>query len=338
MHYLITGHTGFKGSWLTLWLTSLGHTVSGIALNPVKESLYEKANISELVKNDFRIDIRKFDETNQAIKQILPDVVFHMAAQPLVRESYKDPRTTIETNAMGTLNILESVSKTESVKAHVVITTDKVYRNVNQVAGYVETDPLGGYDPYSASKAMADILTNSWVKSFNSPPTAVVRAGNVIGGGDVSPDRLIPDLITAHKQGRSPGIRFPNAIRPWQHVLDCLNGYLQIKDALLAGVEVGEINIGPGKESFVTVGKVVELFQREVGAKSHWTLNKSNNPHEAGLLALDASKAQELLGWKNKLGLNDSIKWTIDWHKATESGQDAKSVSVNQIENFQKIN
>lgn len=337
MHYLITGHTGFKGSWLTLWLTSLGHTVSGIALDPVKESLYERANISELVKNDFRIDIRKFDETNQAINQILPDVVFHMAAQPLVRESYKYPRATIETNALGTLNILESVSKTKSVKAHVVLTTDKVYRNVNQVAGYVESDPLGGDDPYSASKAMADLLAHSWVKSFDSPHTAIVRAGNVIGGGDVSPDRLIPDLMTAFREGVIPNIRFPKAVRPWQHVLDCLNGYLQISEALLAKIDVGAINIGPGRESFMTVEKVVELVQCELGLSTNWVLNKENNPYEAELLALDASKAQKLLGWENKLGFFDSVKWTVDWHHQLNSGVNARSISLDQISKFQKI-
>ena len=334
MHFLITGHTGFKGSWLTLWLTSLGHTVSGIALNPLKDSLYEKANISELVKNDFRIDIRKFDETNQAIKQILPDVVFHMAAQPLVRESYKDPRTTIETNAMGTLNVLEAVSKVESVKAHLVITTDKVYRNVNQVAGYIESDALGGDDPYSASKAMADILTHSWVKSFNSPPTAVVRAGNVIGGGDVSHDRLIPDLISAFSKGESPVIRYPKAVRPWQHVLDCLNGYLLISNGLLTGLDVGEINIGPGAESFVTVEKVIKIVKGLYGSNVELKFSDNNQLPEADLLALNADKAKTLLNWQNKLSFNKSIEWTVEWYQMVRNGRSAREVTTGQLIQF----
>ncbi len=338
MHYLITGHTGFKGSWLTLWLTSLGHKVSGIALDPIRYSLYDRASISELVEKDFRIDIRNFDETRQAINEISPDVVIHMAAQPLVRESYKDPRNTIETNAMGTLNILESISNTDSVKAHLVITTDKVYRNVNQVTGYVETDSLGGDDPYSASKAMADIVAHSWVKSFSAPPTAIVRAGNVIGGGDVSLDRLIPDLISAFEKGKNPDIRFPKAVRPWQHVLDCLNGYLKISEALLSGINVGEMNIGPGPESFVTVEKVVELVQQELGSTTKWELNKESNPKEAELLALDASKAQKLLGWENKLGFHDSIKWTVDWHKQLNTGKTARQITLDQISKFNVLN
>jgi len=215
MHYLITGHTGFKGAWLTIWLESLGHEVSGISLDPLSGSLFETANLSDLLANDFRLDIRDAPAVRATISKTSPDVVFHMAAQPLVRESYKDPRGTFETNVMGTLNVLEAVSATPSVKAHVVITTDKVYRNVNQVAGYKETDPLGGDDPYSASKAMADILTHSWVTSFGGPPTAIARAGNVIGGGDVSPDRLLPDLLTSYSAGIAPTLRYPEAVRPW---------------------------------------------------------------------------------------------------------------------------
>jgi len=338
MHYLITGHTGFKGSWLTLWLTSQGHTVSGLSLDPISGSLYEKARIHELVKNDIRLDIRDSDGTIKAIQDISPDVVFHLAAQPLVRESYKDPRGTLETNVLGTLNVLEGVSGTKSVKAHLVITTDKVYRNINQVEGYVESDSLGGEDPYSASKAMADILAHSWVSSFGGPPTAIVRAGNVIGGGDVSPDRLIPDLISKFERGESPILRYPNSVRPWQHVLDCLNGYLKISDALLAGKSIGEINIGPNKKNFMSVADVADVVATHFPNSKPWVLDSSSKPHEEVLLTLNTSKAEELLSWSDKLSFQEMIYWTTDWYSRVKLGLTQREVSLSQIDEFRKIN
>jgi len=337
MRYLITGHTGFKGSWLSLWLNSLGHEVSGIALNPLQGSLFKKANVSEVLVNDFRIDIRDREKVISIINDVSPEIVFHFAAQPLVRESYKDPRGTIETNVIGTMNIVEAVSKTSSVKAHLVITTDKVYRNVNQQTGYREIDPLGGEDPYSASKAMADIFTHSWVASFGGPPTAIVRAGNVIGGGDVSPDRLLPDLINAYSKGKEPVLRFPKSVRPWQHVLDCLNGYLAISNKLLEGIQIGEINIGPGPESFVTVEAVADLVAEMFGAKKGWILNQNHQPYESSLLALDATKAKNILDWSDKLKLLDAVEWTVDWHKQVKSGTSALMACMNQIERHIQI-
>ena len=337
MHYLITGHTGFKGAWLTLWLNSLGHKVSGISLDPIPGALFETANLAEIVEIDLRIDIRNAKETAQAIKDIAPDVVFHLAAQPLVRESYRDPRGTIETNVMGTLNVIEAVSATPSVRAQVVVTTDKVYRNINQEAGYVESDPLGGEDPYSASKAMADILTHSWITSFNSPPTTIVRAGNVIGGGDVSKDRLLPDLVNSYLHNKSPVLRYPDAVRPWQHVLDCLNGYLVISENLLSGNQISEVNIGPDKDSFVTVSKVAELVATELGSHLIWRKNEEEHPHEAELLALDATLAKENFGWVNKLNFKDSIKWTIEWYKNLENSRNARKLTEEQIAKFVKL-
>lgn len=337
MHVLVTGHTGFKGAWLALWLKAQGHDVSGISLPPLSGSLFEIAKISNLVVNDLRIDIREADETKQAIKNISPDLVFHFAAQPLVRESYKDPRLTFETNAMGTLNVLEAVSNTPSVKAHVVITTDKVYRNINQTAGYIESDPLGGEDPYSASKAMADILTHSWISSFPGVPTAIVRAGNVIGGGDVSSDRLLPDLINSYSKGNHPTLRYPESVRPWQHVLDCLNGYLVVSEKLLLGESIGEINIGPGPESFVTVGTVAKLVAEMYGVDSGWNLDSGERLHEAGLLSLDASKAKNLLSWNDKLKFYEAVYWTVDWHKRLAQGEDPIQVSLDQIKKFESI-
>jgi CDP-glucose 4,6-dehydratase len=336
MRYLITGHTGFKGSWLALWLASRGHEVSGIALDPPAGGHFLEANIDSLMTHDFRVDIRDAAATREAMQSAEPDVVFHLAAQPLVRESYLDPRTTFETNAMGTLNVLEAVSKTPSVKAHVVITTDKVYRNVNQQQGYVEQDPLGGDDPYSSSKAMADILTQSWITSFPGAPTAIARGGNVIGGGDVSKDRLLPDLLRSFENGESTSIRFPSATRPWQHVLDCLNGYLTLSEALLAGDGLGEWNFGPGRESFVTVKSVADRAVDLWGDGASWQNDEdTNHPHEANLLALDAAKAERELGWKNLLPYPESLEWTVAWQKDVVGGSPVRSASEKQIAEFE---
>lgn len=337
MHYLVTGHTGFKGAWLVLMLANRGHTVTGIGLEPLAGGLFDVASVADLLAADHRIDIRDATATAQAISAAAPDVVLHLAAQPLVRESYKDPRTTFETNALGTLNVIEAVSNTPSVKAHVVITTDKVYRNVDQEAGYVETDPLGGADPYSASKAMADILTQSWVTSFPGVPTAIARGGNVIGGGDVSPDRLLVDLLRSFEAGEATPIRYPDAVRPWQHVLDCLNGYLVLADALLEGRGTGEWNIGPGRESFVSVGSVADLAAALWGDGAGWRNDSDEHPHEANLLALDATKVSTELGWHNKLPFPASLEWTVEWQKALLAGTDAREQTMAQIAAFEQL-
>ncbi len=331
MHYLVTGHTGFKGAWLVALLRSRGHEVSGLALDPVPDALYTRAGLAGEVAHDLRIDIRDAAATAAGVAAVAPDVVLHLAAQPLVRASYEDPRTTFETNAMGTLNVLEAVQNTPSVKAHVVITTDKVYRNVNQEAGYVESDPLGGDDPYSSSKAMADLLTQSWVTSFPGIPTAIARAGNVIGGGDVSRDRLLPDLLAAYGDGRAPVLRYPKAVRPWQHVLDCLDGYLVLADALLAGRGLGAWNFGPGRDSFVEVGDVATLAADLWGGGSHWEHDGGEHPHEAGLLALDATKALTELDWRNRLAFRDAVAWTVEWEKAVRGGATPAEVVREQI-------
>ncbi|OBS01189.1 CDP-glucose 4,6-dehydratase [Mycobacterium gordonae] len=337
MHYLVTGHTGFKGPWLALLLLGRGHQVSGLALDPEAGSLFERAGLADLLVHDFRVDIRDATATALAVTEASPDVVIHMAAQSLVRESYRNPRYTYETNALGTLNVLEAVGATSSVRAHLVVTTDKVYRNVDQEAGYVETDPLGGDDPYSASKAMADLLTQSWVRSFRVHPTAIARGGNVIGGGDVSRDRLFPDLVAAYTKDQAPRLRYPRAVRPWQHVLDCLNGYLTITDALLAGAGLGAWNIGPGRESFVEVGQVATLAAELWGGGVHWDRQEGDHPHEANWLALDATKAQQELGWRNRLGFRDAVAWTIEWARSVHDGADPLAVTRRQIEAFEVL-
>ena len=339
MHYLITGHTGFKGAWLALMLAEQGHRVSGLALQPASGCVYERARLSELLVHDLRVDIRDGAATARAIADVAPDVVLHLAAQPLVRESYRDPRGTFETNVMGTFNVLQAVERTASVQAQVIITTDKVYRNVNQIWGYRESDPLGGVDPYSASKAAADLITQSWIASSGSQvPTAIARAGNVIGGGDVCADRLMVDLVEAFSTNRAVRLRYPDAVRPWQHVLDCLNGYLELASALLEGRVPGEaFNFGPGTGSFVSVGEVATEVAALWGAVGQVEFDDGPKVHEAALLALDSRKAELLLGWRNRIGFHDSLAWTVDWEKQVGDGADVRAVTVAQISEFFRL-
>jgi len=316
MHYLVTGHTGFKGSWLSLMLQMQGHAVSGISLDPLEKSHFNQANLGEIFENDFRIDIRNSKELTQAIEKIQPEVIIHLAAQPLVRESYKDPIGTFETNVLGTLNVLEATKGLSNLKATLIITTDKVYKNHNHLRGYVETDELGGDDPYSASKAAADIATQSWVKSFATTPVAVARAGNVIGGGDWAADRIIPDLVNAYSLNQLPTLRYPDAIRPWQHVLDCLNGYQMLVNKMLTIGTTGEWNFGPLLEEKYTVGELTAQIASHFGITGHaWKLDKTTQPHEAGYLLLDSSKARVELDWSDRLNFKDTIKWSIGWYK-----------------------
>ena len=337
MHFLITGHTGFKGTWLIYFLKELGHEVSGISLDPIKNSLFITSNASELLKSDLRVDIRNENELSKKMESLNPDVLIHLAAQPLVRKSYLDPRETIETNAIGTFNILESAAKIENLKANLIITTDKVYKNVNQIEGYVESDPLGGDDPYSVSKAMADLVTQSYVKSFKMAPTAIARAGNVIGGGDVSQDRLIPDLIKGFEKNEIVKIRFPQAVRPWQHVLDCLNGYITLTENILHRKIVGEWNFGPDKNSFKTVGEVADFLKLHWGENASWRAQESIDLAEAELLSLNAAKAQKELGWRNKLTFEETLLWTLNWHKQAISSVNPRAVTQNQIRDFLKL-
>ena len=336
MHYFITGQTGFKGAWLTLMLTEQGHTVSGAALDPSPGSLYERARLSELLLHDLRVDIRDAGATREAIFAVKPDVVLHLAAQPLVRESFRDPHYTYETNTLGTLNVLQAVEHTPSVQAQVVVTTDKVYRNINQIWGYRESDPLGGVDPYSASKAAADLITQSWmVSSGCQVPTAIARAGNVIGGGDVCADRLMVDLVSAFSAGQPVHIRYPESVRPWQHVLDCLNGYLKLTDALLRGEFSGEaFNFGPDTESLVPVGAFAKAVAALWGTDSIVKVDAGPQFPEAAILALDSRKADLGLGWRSRVTFGDALAWTVRWEQEVRAGGDARAVSLAQIKEF----
>lgn len=341
MRYLITGHTGFKGSWISLLLSHQGHSVHGLALDPEPGSLFDIAAISHVIDSDTRGDIRDPKIVRKTTASVEPDIIIHMAAQPQVLESYQRPRWTLETNVMGTLSVLEAAAMSTSTKAVIVVTTDKVYRNNHQKQGYRESDPLGGNDPYSASKAMADILTQSWATSFGGPKTATVRAGNVIGGGDVSTDRLLPHVVRACQRGQQPVIRHPQAVRPWQHVLDCLNGYLTLAETLLRSTPEssngGAWNFGPSESHLVPVSDVVATTMDYWGSPQGWVLAEDATAHEAELLVLNADKSAADLQWRDRLTINEAIHWTVDWHKRVDAGADPRVVTVEQVERFMAL-
>jgi CDP-glucose 4,6-dehydratase len=337
MHYLITGHTGFKGSWLSLMLQMQGHEVSGISLNPPQKSLFVQAELEDIFKYDFRIDVRNKEELTKAIHTINPDIIVHLAAQPLVRESYKNPVETFETNVVGTLNVLEATKELKNLQAALIITTDKVYKNYGHLRGYIETDELGGDDPYSASKAAADIAVQSWVKSFAKIPIAIARAGNVIGGGDWATDRIIPDLVSAYSSGQLPILRYPDTIRPWQHVLDCLNGYLKLIGYIIEKGTCDVWNFGPNINDKFTVAELTKQVARHYDVKgSMWVSSNVEQPHEASYLLLDSSKARQELSWKDKLNFFESIRVTIDWYKMVDYSNPYE-VTLEQINNFLKL-
>ena len=308
-----------------------GHQVSGQSLDPVTGALFETAGLEAVLEHDFRVDIRDAQATREAMATASPDIVMHLAAQPLVRASYENPQETYSTNVMGTMNVLDAVAHCPSARAHLVITTDKVYRNVQQAAGYREDDALGGDDPYSASKAMADILTQSWITSFPGCPTAIARAGNVIGGGDVSRDRLLPDLFAAFRSGEAATLRYPDAVRPWQHVMDCLDGYLLLVDALLAGHGDGPWNFGPPETSVVSVGEIADLAASLWGDGAHWTTAGEQQPHEAALLTLNSQKARTELQWRDRLDVHEAVQWTVKWERRIDEGATAADACSDQI-------
>lgn len=335
MHFLVTGHTGFKGAWLTLLLKERGHHVSGFSDGAEPNSLYETARLSDFLEFDLRGDVRNLEHLNNAHSRLHPDFVIHMAAQSLVRKSYLEPIATFETNVLGTINVLHSSQKSKNLKGQLIITTDKVYQNTGKTYGYIESDPLGGHDPYSASKAMADIGTQSWISSFENVPTAIVRAGNVIGGGDVCIDRLFPDLVNSYVSKVTPKLRYPNSVRPWQHVLDCLNGYLTLAEALINDNIEGAWNFGPDENESKTVADVANIAGGVWGVEKNWQKDLGNHPHEASMLILNSNKAKTELGWSDKLSFEESVKWTIDWYKNVHNGNDPLEETLKNIKSFE---
>jgi CDP-glucose 4,6-dehydratase len=330
MHYLITGHTGFKGSWLAQLLVAQGHEVSGVSLDPKENDLFTIAKLEELFTHDFRQDIRNYDALEKIIKRINPEVLIHFAAQPLVLESYRDPVGTYETNVNGTLNVLRASENITSIKARLIITTDKVYRNSGQKMGYVETDSLGGLDPYSASKAMADILAQSWSTSTIGAPIAIARAGNVIGGGDFAKDRILADAVTSFIGEKTLELRNPGSVRPWQHVLDCLSGYLNITNSMLEGPVSTIWNIGPEPGSYRTVREILSIAENYWG-KELVIVEGESKFVETDFLTLDSSKAAEILGWKGTWDIDLTMKQTIDWYKQYSGGMNPRTLCEKDI-------
>ena len=343
----LTGHTGFKGGWLALWLSRLGAKVRGYALDPTTEpNLFTLASVGDSVE-DVRGDIRNSAKLESTIADFAPELVFHMAAQPLVRRSYSDPVGTYSTNVMGTVNVLEAVRKTPSVRAVVCITTDKVYHNQEWVWPYRETDALGGFDPYASSKACAEIVSAAYRSSFFSVEQmnkarvglATARAGNVIGGGDWSEDRLVPDLVRCFCSGRPALIRRPNAIRPWQHALDPLHGYLMLAQRLLGQDKTfaSAYNFGPREEGNWSVERIATRLAEMWGNGACWTRDDDPGAYEAHSLRLDASKARVELAWEPRLNIETALEWTIDWYRAWHGGKNVAEFTATQIAEYEKL-
>lgn len=342
---LITGHTGFKGSWLSIWLNELGAKVVGIGLEPYSEhDNFVLSGIGTKIQADIREDIRNGARMKEIFKAYQPEIVFHLAAQPLVRLSYDIPVDTYDTNVMGTIHIMEAIRATKSVKVGIMITTDKCYDNNEQKKGYVETDPFGGYDPYSSSKGACEIAIQSWRRSYFNPKDygkthstslASVRAGNVIGGGDWALDRIIPDCIRALENNKEIDIRSPKAIRPWEHVLEPLSGYLTLAKAMWEHpTEYCEgWNFGPEAESVSTVWEVATALIEDFGFGKLRNSSDSKAVHEAELLMLDITKAKERLGWKPRMNMQQCIALVVDWYKRYKS-EDVYKLCVEEIKQF----
>jgi CDP-glucose 4,6-dehydratase len=331
----VTGHTGFKGGWLSLWLARLGAKVTGYSLAPAAEpSFFETARVGETLETHVIGDIRDFESLSRAIAQAKPGIVLHLAAQSLVRAGYATPVETYATNVMGTVHLLEAVRTVPGIAAMVNVTSDKCYENRETAHRYREDDAMGGFDPYSSSKGAAELVSAAYARSYFSasgPALASARAGNVIGGGDWAEDRLVPDFFRALDAGEPLVIRSPHAVRPWQHVLEPLSGYLQLAEKLAEGGRdfAGGWNFGPGEASERTVGFVAGALADQLGGKVEIT----NAPqlHEAGLLRLDSTKAVTKLGWSPRWPLETALERTADWHRAWREGRDMQAFSREQI-------
>ena len=343
----LTGHTGFKGGWLALWLSSMGAKVTGYALAPnTQPNLYEALGVQKLLVYSHIADIRNLDALQIALQEAQPEIVIHMAAQPLVRYSYANPVETYATNVMGTVHVLEAIRHTPSVRSAVVVTTDKCYENREWVWGYRENEPMGGHDPYSNSKGCAELVCASYRSSYFSsavggkPPVALAtaRAGNVIGGGDWSEDRLIPDAIKAFEAGQTLQIRNPLATRPWQHVLEPLSGYLALAQSLYEKGEhfASAWNFGPKDEDARPVGEVIDALITHWPSKASWEKDGAPQPHEAHFLKLDCSKARQELGWTPRWNLATAIEKIVGWQTAFRAQENMQTVSLQQIDQYMK--
>jgi len=342
----LTGHTGFKGSWLALWLSRLGAQIRGYSLDPCTEpNLYDLASVGRVVE-DVRGDVRDYARLEASMTEFGPEVVLHLAAQPIVRRSYADPVGTYGTNVMGTVHLMEAIRKTPSVRAVVCVTTDKCYQNQAWIWPYRETDPLGGYDPYASSKACAEIVSAAYRSSFfpserlheHHVALATARAGNVIGGGDWSEDRLIPDLVRGFSSGQPVLIRRPNAIRPWQHVLESLHGYVMLAEELVAqhAKFTSSYNFGPSDEDVWPVERIATKLAHMWGNGASWIRDSVPSVHEDHVLRLDASKARVALGWKPRLRIEATLEWTMKWYRAWNEGENIAEFSGRQIAEYEQ--
>ena len=338
----LTGHTGFKGSWLSLWLQNMGAILKGYSLEPnTTPNLFTESHVGNNMESEIG-DIRDLNQISKSMLDFNPDVLIHMAAQPLVRYSYENPIETYSTNVMGTVNVLESARKCLNLKSIVSVTTDKCYENKEWDWGYRESEPMGGHDPYSSSKGCAELVTSAYRRSFFSSKytasLASARAGNVIGGGDWANDRLMPDILRAFEKSESVVIRNPLSTRPWQHVLEPLSGYLLLAQELfLNGDEFAEgWNFGPKDEDCKPVGWILDKMVENWGGNASWSLDKKNNPHEAGFLKLDCSKASSKLKWNPKWNLQYTLNSIVDWHKLYINKGDIKKQCLKEINIYSK--
>lgn len=346
---LVTGHTGFKGSWLTLWLAKLGAEVYGYALPPnTNPNNYTASNVSALLKNGALADIRDRKTLTEFIHKIQPDCIFHLAAQPLVRKSYAEPAETFDANVMGSIYLMDAVRTMNKPCTVIMITSDKCYENVGKADGYIESDPMGGHDPYSASKGCAELAISSYRRSFFAPEKygvehqvhlASVRAGNVIGGGDWAEDRIIPDAVRAVTNARAIELRSPNAVRPWQHVLEPLSGYMLLAAKLLSGENAFADGWNFGPKANTKPANVLTIIKKfyEVWGKGEVLCDESRaNLHEAAYLTLSSKKAEEVLGWKQQWNLEETMTKTAEWYKNFSDGCDAYNLCMNDIEAYEK--
>ena len=339
---LVTGHTGFKGSWLSLWLQSLGADLCGLALAPETEpDLFTLARVGDGMRS-IQGDIRDYETVAAVFRQFKPEIVLHLAAQPLVRLSYSEPVMTYATNVMGTVHVLEAARHCEATRAIVNVTTDKCYENKEWLWGYREDEPMGGYDPYSSSKGASELVTNAYRRSYfgaGDVALASARAGNVIGGGDWAQDRLVPDILRAFERNEPVVIRNPHATRPWQHVLEPLSGYLTLAERLYTeGQAFAEgWNFGPGEDDARPVQWIVERMVDKWGDNASWRLDTNPNPHEANFLRLDVSKAKSRLKWKPRWDLSNALNNIVEWHRAYVMKSDMQAVCLGQIKNYEKL-
>tara|TARA_B100000927_G_scaffold231352_1_gene191387 strand:- start:166 stop:1242 length:1077 start_codon:yes stop_codon:yes gene_type:complete len=337
----LTGHTGFKGTWLTIMLNMLEAKVAGYSLRPKKLSLFNQTKCSKLLKNNYFLDVNNLNTLKKKIKKTKPDIIFHLAAQPLVTLSFKKPVDTFQTNVIGTLNLLEAAKNVKSVKSVVIITTDKVYKVNTTSKSYVETDELGGKDPYSASKACSEILTNSYVLSFlnhsNLMTVSTARSGNVIGGGDYSKDRLVPDILESFNKNKILAVRNPDHVRPWQHVIEPLYGYLLLAEKQFLN-QLSNLdhswNFGPKKKSFISVKQVINKFRKKKLIKK--ILIKKNKNIETKILTLNSNKASKYLNWNQKWDIDQTLQKIIEWNNIVNKKKNYREICENQIKEYLK--